>query len=109
MNWKTHIRQTTPKLSSEVYAIRCIFHLTNIDSLIIIHYAYFHSVLTYGIILCGSSTDIKRVFKLQKKAVRIMMGVTSRSSCRSIFKKIENPDSTSTIYVIINDLLCREF
>jgi hypothetical protein len=66
-----------------------MYHLTNIDSLIMIHYACFHSLLTYGIIFRGSSTDVKGVPSLQKKAVRIMMGVNSRSSCRPVLKKLK--------------------
>jgi hypothetical protein len=88
MNWKTHIGQKTPKLSSARYAIRCMYYVTNTDSLQMMYYAYFHSVM-YGIIFWGSSTDVKRVFKLQKKTVRIMRLVNSRSSCRPILKKLK--------------------
>jgi hypothetical protein len=89
MNWKTHIGQITPKLSSACYEIACMYHLTNIDSLVMINYSYFHSILTLGIIFWGFSTDVKWVFRLQKKAVRIMMGVNSRTLCRPIFKKFK--------------------
>jgi hypothetical protein len=109
MNWKTHTGPKTPKLSCACYATRCTYHLTNTDSLIIIYYAYFLSILTYGIIFWGSSTDVKTVFKLQKKAVRIMMSVSSKSSGRPILKKTENPDNTSTIYITSHDFLYTQF
>jgi hypothetical protein len=89
MNWKTHIGQITPKLSSAFYALSCMYHLTDIDSLLVIYYAYFHSIMTYSIIFWGSSTDVKRVFKLKKKSVRIMIGVNSRISCRPVFKNFK--------------------
>jgi hypothetical protein len=53
------------------------------------YYAYFHSVLTCGIIFWGSSIDVKKDFKLKNKAVTIMKGVNFRSLCRPIFKKLE--------------------
>jgi hypothetical protein len=74
MNWETHIGQITPKLSMVCYAVRYMCYLTNIGWLLMIYYAYFHAVMTYGIMFWGSSTDVKRVFKFQKKAVGIMMG-----------------------------------
>jgi hypothetical protein len=89
MNWRTHIGQITTKLSSACYAITCVYHLANIESLLKIYYAYFRSVLTYGIIFWGTSTDVKRVLKLQKKTVRNMIGVNSRSLRRPVFKKLK--------------------
>jgi hypothetical protein len=53
-----------------------------------VYFAYFHSVIIYGIIFWGNSTDADRVFMLQKRIVRIVAGVGSRSSCRSLFMKL---------------------
>jgi hypothetical protein len=53
-----------------------------------VYFAYFHSVIKYGIIFGGNSTDAVGVFISQKKD-RIMAGVGSRSSCRSLFKKLD--------------------
>jgi len=36
------------------------------------YYAYFHLVIKYGITFWGNSTDIKGVFQLQKKTMRII-------------------------------------
>jgi hypothetical protein len=54
-----------------------------------VYFAYFHSVMKYGIILWGNSSNSKKTFTLQKKAVRLMAGVKSRNSCRSLFKILE--------------------
>ena len=53
-----------------------------------VYYAYFHSVLQYGIIFWGNSTHVHPVFKLQKRVVRVMSGVGPRSSCRNLFRKL---------------------
>ena len=38
--------------------------------------------------LLGNSTHVHQVFKLQKRVVRVLSGVGSRSSCRSLFRKL---------------------
>jgi hypothetical protein len=54
-----------------------------------VYFSYFHSILKYGIIFCGNSTNNSRVFKSQiKKAIRIISGVGPRDSCRNLFKKL---------------------
>jgi hypothetical protein len=54
-----------------------------------IYYAYLHYLMKYGIIFWGNSTDSKKVFTLQKKTVRIMVGVKPQNSCRGLFKILQ--------------------
>ena len=42
--------------------------------------------MSYGLILGGNSTGSKCVFKLQKRAIRIIMGAKNNDSCREFFK-----------------------
>ena len=51
-------------------------------------FAYFHSVLQYGIIFWGNSIHAHQVFKLKKKVVRVMSGIGLRSSCTNLFRKL---------------------
>jgi len=53
-----------------------------------IYYAYFHSIMKRGIVLGGKSREKTRVFHVQKRIMRIMTGVNSRSSCRPILKAL---------------------
>ena len=46
------------------------------------------SIMKYGMLFLGNSTDIKRVFQLQKKTMRIMMGFYSSSSL-PVFRALE--------------------
>ena len=68
---------TLPKLSTTCYAIRYILHCSNTETLKIIYQAYFNSIMKYGIAFGGNSMAIIKVFKLQKKALRIMMRINS--------------------------------
>jgi hypothetical protein len=89
LNWKSRINQIIPKLSAACFAVRKLFHILNLDALWMVYFAYFHSVIKYGIIFWGNSTDADRVFILQKRIIIIMTGVGSRSSCRGLFKKLD--------------------
>jgi hypothetical protein len=43
----------------------------------------------YGIIYWGNTPDSHKVFLMQKKIIRIMMGVGPTHSCHDLFKKLE--------------------
>jgi hypothetical protein len=43
----------------------------------------------YGIIFWGSSKTTCNVFSIQKIIIKIMLGLSLRSSCRSWFKKLD--------------------
>ena len=45
--------------------------------------------MKYDMVFLGNCTDIKRVFQLQKKTVRIMMGFNSRSSNLPVFRALK--------------------
>jgi hypothetical protein len=74
-------------LSRASYAVRPLSHVSNIDPLKLIYFAYFHSLMKYGIIFWGNSSDSKKVFILQKKIVRIIVDTKSQTPCRDLFKK----------------------
>jgi len=44
--------------------------------------------MTYGIIFWGISPDSYNIFRLQKRAIRIIMNVGNRISCCELFKKL---------------------
>jgi hypothetical protein len=83
LNWKNCVDQILPKLGAACFAVRKLFHTLNIDILVIVSFAYFHSIMKYGIIW-GNSTYICHVFTLQKRIIRIMSGVGAKSSCRNL-------------------------
>ena len=60
----------------------------SLDSLRVIYYSYFHSLLSYGVIFWGNSVNNKIVFKIQKRVIRLMTKKTSRSSCRHLFRQL---------------------
>jgi hypothetical protein len=45
--------------------------------------------MTYGLIFCGNSPDSIKIFRLQKKNIRILMGCRNRDSGRKLFPNLE--------------------
>jgi hypothetical protein len=92
-----------PKLSQAYFAIRSMFHIGNISTLKSIYFAYFHSIIQYGIIFGGNSSNSRKIFTLQKKIIRIMVGAHPRTQCRNIFKKLEIlPVTCQYIFSLMN-------
>jgi hypothetical protein len=53
LNWNNHIDQIIPKLSAACYAVRQMYHISNNITLKSIYFAYFHSIVEYGIFFGG--------------------------------------------------------
>jgi hypothetical protein len=85
VNWKAHVKLILPKIGNACFAIRNTKSCINIETLRMIYLAYFHSIMKYGIIFWGNLTEAKKVFLLQKRTLRIMMGINHRNSCRPVF------------------------
>jgi hypothetical protein len=53
INWKKRIEEMILKLSGACYADRSMVHISNISTLKSIYFAFFHSVMKYGIFWGG--------------------------------------------------------
>jgi hypothetical protein len=85
MTWDGHIKDLIKKLNTACYMINIkqIFSMKTLKS---VYFSYFHSVMAYGIMFWGNLSDADRVFKLQKRVIRIMKGCGYRDSCREHFR-----------------------
>jgi hypothetical protein len=89
LSWERHIDEVLTKLSSACYTIRNMKPLISLDTLKIIYYSYFHSVMSYGLMFWGNSALADKVFRMQKRAIRLMMGYGNRVSCRNTFRQLK--------------------
>jgi hypothetical protein len=68
-----------------------------------VYYAYFHSVISYGVIFWGNSSYVINIFHLQKRVVRIITGIGNRNSYRQIFTALKMlPLSSLYIYSLLH-------
>jgi hypothetical protein len=88
INWDCHIEHILPKLSSACYIMRNIKQIMPSNTLKTVYYSYFNSIITYGLPFWGNSPHSKKIFVMQKRIVRTMIGTNNRVSCRNLFKKL---------------------
>ena len=79
---------TEGRLSAAIYAIKKVKDICGTKAAINVYHAYFHSIMTYGVMFWGRAADSSRVFILQKRAVRTILGMHPRDSCREVFKRL---------------------
>lgn len=90
LTWSDHIDKLCSKLSSALYVLRRLKHISSDETTKTAYFALFEAHVRYGIAVWGNSsiTNTKRVLVLQKKAVRILAGLGPRESCRTAFKQL---------------------
>ncbi|KAJ8735839.1 hypothetical protein PYW07_007459 [Mythimna separata] len=81
--------QLSKILSSAAYAVRKIRNLTDSETARLVYFSYFHSVMSYGILLWGNAADIETIFVLQKRAIRSIYNLSPRHSLRDKFMEIK--------------------
>jgi len=71
-------------MSSICFVLRKLLPI--VDVKVLVYFAHFYSHISYGIIFWGSSSSMRNVFIIQKRAIRRL---GPRSSCREDFKKLD--------------------
>jgi len=61
----------------------------SLNTLKTIYYSYFNAIMNYGLPFSGNSPHSIKIFKMQKRIIRIMIGCKNRVSCRNLFRRLE--------------------
>jgi hypothetical protein len=75
MKWNNHIKYLSSKLNTICYMIRSLKNVTSPYVLRTMYFACFHAHLSYGLTLWGGDPESIRIFRLQKKVLRIIGGM----------------------------------
>lgn len=86
LTWSNHTNAVCKKIAKNIYLLKRLRQLVSLKYLLVVYYAMIHSHLSYGVALWGNSSGAKNVFYWQKKALRCMLKMGSRDSCREAFK-----------------------
>ena len=89
LSWKAHITELVSKLTKACYAIPAVKPVMSREALRNIYFSYFHSLMSYGDIFWGNSHEAHEVFKIQKRAIRILTNKSKQDSCRLLFKELK--------------------
>ena len=77
------------KLHTACFVIRTIQAIMSPETLRMFCFAYIHSIMSYGIIFGGNQPYSDKIFKIQRRVIRIITNSRMRDSCRDLFKKLE--------------------
>jgi hypothetical protein len=107
LSWKGHMDYIIPRLNSACYCMRAVKPYVLQNTLKLIYYSYFHSIMTYGLIFWGSLTGSIKIFGLQKKIIRIMMGCRTNQPCRELFRELGKLPLPSQYIFSLLIFLCK--
>lgn len=85
LNWNPHIQIVCSRLSRVIFLLRQLRNVLPNNFLKNAYFAFFHSIILYGISVWGNSPHIVNVLKLQKKAIRILTKSSFNAHCRPLF------------------------
>jgi hypothetical protein len=88
MKWEDHLEHLYVGLSRSIFAVSSIRKVSNKEVSLMVYHGYFMSLARYGIVFWGMSPGFQNIFRLQKRAVRVIVGASPRTSCRTIFKEL---------------------
>lgn len=97
--WCKHIQYLCTKLPSVIFAINELRNVLDFTTLKVLYFPNFHSLISYGIIFWGNSIDVNRIFVLQKRAIRAMLNLKPRDSCKEYFINYNIPTVIS-LYIL---------
>lgn len=86
--WAPHIDSLAKNLGSSVFALRSLAGCVSERVLRMSYFGIFHSKMTYAIVIWGHAAQSRRVFALQRRAVRIVAELGFRDCCRSAFRRL---------------------
>jgi len=102
INWNYHTDYISTKPSTICYIMRNIKTYMPLNTMNTVYYSYFNSIISYGLPFWGNSPHCQKIFRIQKKIIRIMVGCRSRASCRNLFRKLEIlPLASQYIYLLM--------
>lgn len=86
ITWNDHIALLSQKLSSTCYAMKTIKSICSQETVMTLYYASVYTTINYGVIFWGNSSKWSKIFKLQKRIIRIIFNLQNTESCRSTFQ-----------------------
>lgn len=89
LTWNIHINELCGKMASGVYALRSLVDVVSNTVLLSVYHAFIESRISYAILGWGHSSHLKRLFSLQRKAIRVIGGLNYRDDCKNTYIQLK--------------------
>jgi hypothetical protein len=89
LSFKPHIDMLCSKLSKSLYCLSRVKNFVNPESLRKLYFSMIHANLSYGITIygCANTTNLEKLRKMQKKALRLICNANFRAHTAPLFKE----------------------
>ena len=90
LSWKYYIEHICSKAAKNIGILRKTRNILDMDTMVTLYYSFIYPYLNYCIHVWGSAvkTHIDKIFRLQKRVVRIIHGVHPRTHSKPLFKNL---------------------
>ena len=91
LNWSYHIAKVKNKISKGLGILWKVKRLINETTMLTLYYSFIYPYLHYGIMAWGKAdaTYLDSLFKLQKRAVRLVSSAKRLAHTKPLFKKLK--------------------
>lgn len=89
LTWLNHVNHIYSKLSRYLFLIRSLRNNVSMGTVMSAYHGLFGANMHYAILVWGHSPQALRIFGLQRKCVRIILGMRFREECHGAFKKLK--------------------
>jgi len=105
LKWHSHIQLLAGKLCKVAFMIKSLKEVLSPNLIQNIYFTKFHSLLWFGILFWrGAGGKLTtRILRIKKRVIRSMVGVSSRTSRRQLFKEL-NIHTLVSLYIM--EVIC---
>lgn len=88
LRWEDQVNKLCKKLSSCVFLMRTMRKIVQLNCLKTVYFSLFESVYCYAILSWGHTTHLSRVFSVQRRVLRVILGLPYRENVREHFRQL---------------------
>lgn len=88
LSWEPHLKYICTRLSRVIYLLRKLKDCVPDNYVKSAYFAFFQSIISYGILLWGNSSHIQELLILQKKVIRVITDSDKHEHCKPLFVKL---------------------
>lgn len=85
LTWNVHVDYISNKIAKNIYVLRRLYGQVDLDLLLSTYHSLIASIMNYALICWGHSSHANRIFKLQRKAIRVITGSGYREDVKDKF------------------------
>lgn len=88
LTWSPQVEHLANRLASLVFLFRNLRDILSPPVIKMAYFSLFHAHICYGVSLWGNSSDAIRVFRMQKRVIRVITRAQWGTHCRPLFRQL---------------------